>query len=243
MPLFVSRQNFKFALLLSVITFAPEQAQAGKFIYAPYVSEGEVEVESRTEYLIDDNNNVDGSWKESIGIGYGLTNYMAVESYVEFEDEPGEDIEATNLEFEARFQFSERGQYFVDSGLLLEYKHNLSGNADKLEAKGLLAREIGKTQHLVNLVVEKEVGKDASDREELGFLWSGRYMYSKTFDPGIEYYADFGDTTDEYEDQKHRIGPVAYGSLGDIGYDFGVLLGISKATPDATLKLNLEYEF
>ena len=126
---------------------------------------------------------------------------------------------------------------------MLEYKYSTAGAADKIEAKALLAKEIGKVQNVVNLIVEKEVGEDSSDNEGYGLAWSGKYMYSPSFDPGIEYYGDFGDTTDDYEDQKHRIGPVIYGELGGIGYDAGVLFGISKAAPDATLKLNLEYEF
>lgn len=238
-----SRLPSYFLLSTGVILFLPVSSQAAKYVYSPYVSAGEIELESKTEYHIDDDNDVDGSWEESIGVGYGVTDYMAVEAYVEFEDEPGEDITTNALEFEARFQFSERGQYFVDSGLLLEYKYSLSGGADKIEAKGLLAKEIGQTQNLVNLVVEKEIGEDAQDHEEYGFLLSSKYMYSSNFDPGIEYYADFGDLTEDYDGQKHRIGPVAYGKIGEVGYDAGVLFGISNAAPDATVKLNLEYEF
>ena len=63
------------------------------------------------------------------------------------------------------------------------------------------------------------------------------------FEPGIEIYSEFGDFDNDFDEQGHSIGPVAYGKLFDnIGYDTGVLFGVSDAAPDVELKAVLEYE-
>ncbi|MGB0719172.1 MAG: hypothetical protein ACPGRX_01780 [Bdellovibrionales bacterium] len=244
--LFFKRKCLPFAaaiLLSSAVYFAPNFAFAGKKVYSPYVSAGEVELEYKGEYKIDDDNSVDGAWEQTIGAGYGVSDFLFVEGAIEFEDEPDKDVETKALEFEAKFQLTEQGQYFLDAGALVEYKYSLAGDADKIEGKALLAKEIGPTSNYANFIIEREVGEDSSDREEYGLAWKTKYHYSKAFDPGFEYYADFGDTTEDYSGQTHRIGPTAYGDLGPFEYDAGVLFGISRAAPDATLKLNLEYEF
>lgn len=221
--------------------FSP--AYAGKSVTSPYVSAHEVEIEYKGQYDIDEDNDVDGTWEQKVAVGYGVTDNFYVESGVEFEDEPHSDAEAKALEVEAKYQLTEKGQYFVDAGVLAEYKYSLNSGVDVLEAKALLAKEIGNFENYANLIIEKEVGEGSSDRYEHGLALSSIYMYSPDFDFGLEYYASFGDSTEDYDDQKHRVGPVLYGEAGGIGYEVGALFGISEAAPDATLKLNLEYEF
>ena len=50
--------------------------------------------------------------------------------------------------------------------------------------------------------------------------------------------------SDDFDEQSHRIGPVAYGEIGHgVHYQTGVLFGVSDEAPDAELKAVLEYEF
>jgi hypothetical protein len=67
----------------------------------------------------------------------------------------------------------------------------------------------------------------------------------KMFEPGVEYYASFGDInhTTSFDKQDHKIGPVIEGKIGHVNYSSGVLFGLSDSAHDTTAKLNLEYEF
>lgn len=223
----------------------PSSAHATKKVYTPYVEKGEVELEAKYGYAIDKDNDVEGEFKQKYAIGYGLTDFWFSELYGEWEKEgeDGADIEFTAIEWENKFQLTNPGQYWADFGALVEYVHNTDGGADKVELKGLVAKDIGKFSHAINLIAEREVGEKSSDEIEFGTAFNSRYRYSPQFEPGIEMYNDFGDFEGGFDDHKHMIGPVVQGKIfNNIGYDTGVLFGISDAAPDATLKLLLEYE-
>ncbi len=235
------------AVILAALVAAPGQAHATKKVYTPYVEKGELEVEYKGRYEVDDDDDVDGKWVQKTGVGYGVTDYWFTEIYGEFEKEGESDADAEfhAIEWENKFMLTEAGEYFVDVGLLTELVYNTSGGADKGEVKLLLAKDIGQTTHAANLILEREFGEDSSDETEAGFAWSSKYRLNESFEPGFELHSDFGALSDgpSYDEQKHMVGPVAYGHFGPVGYDVGVLFGISDAAPDATLKAILEYEW
>jgi len=225
------------------IAFQIQPAHAGKSVTSPYVSEGEWEIEAKSQLDLDNDASNEG-FEQSFEIGYGITDFLGLEAGIEFEDTPGEDLYTKQLEVEGKIQFTEENAFIVDSGLKLAYKYNLSGAADSVEAKLLLGKKFEKWEHVANLEIGREVGDDSDDHEEYGIAWKTKYKYNYYFDPGFEYYGDFGDTTEDYDGQSHRLGPVAYGHIVDgFEYEAGLLAGISDGAPDATLKLNLEYEF
>ncbi len=235
------------AIILAAFVMMPGQAQATKQVYTPYVEKGELEVEWKGRYEIDDNNDVDGKWVQKGAIGYGVTEHWFTEFYLEFEKsgESGSDVELDGIEWENKFMLTNPGEYWADVGVLTELVYSTSGGADKGEVKLLLAKDVDKTSHAANFVLEREFGDDASDDTEAGFAWSSKYRHSEKFEPGVELHSSFGSISDgeSYDEQKHMVGPVAYGHIGHIGYDVGVLFGISDAAPDATLKAILEYEW
>ncbi len=231
--------------LMSIgIAAVPTAAFAGKSVSSPYVDKGEIEIESKFERKFDDRSAVDGEWEQSFEVGYGLTDYLGVEAGIEFENPANDDIETKKLELEAKVQLAEKGAWIVDPGLKFGYGYSTNGGTDEIEAEILLAKTIGKFSHVMNLELGHEVGEGSSDRYEHGISWKTKYKYKEIFSPGIEYYGSMGDSTEDYDDQSHLLGPVAYGDLTEnFEYAFGVLAGISDAAPDATVKLNFEYKF
>lgn len=233
-------------LVLGVLGYA-SPAHATKKVYTPYVEAGELELESKTGYDIDDDSDVDGAWKEKLGVGYGVNEHWFTEAYVEFEHEGESDAETTMeaIEWENKFMLTNPGEYWADVGALVEYVYNTSGGVDKIEGKLLLAKATSNFDHAANIILERQIGEDASNDTEAGFAWNTQYRYSPQFEPGFELYSEFGSLSDgaSYDEQKHQIGPVVKGKLGDVKYDVGVLFGASDAAPDASLKAILEYEF
>jgi hypothetical protein len=234
------------ALLAGAALLLPSEAHATKKVYNPYVDQGELEVEWKAGVTHDsDDDEQDGAWKQKLGVGYGFTDRLFIEAYGEVEREGGEDADFTAVELEAKYELTEPGEYWVDVGLLGEYEINTLGGPDKVEAKLLLAKDVGQFSHTANLKLEREVGDEADDETEAGLAWSSRYRYSRAFEPGFEIHSDFGSLSDSssFNDQGHQFGPVVYGQLGAFKYDVGYLIGVSDSAPDGEAKVILEYEY
>lgn len=222
-------------------------------LYAPYVDKGELELEYFGSNSFDSDDAKDHAQKHEISVGYGVNDFWKTELYTIFEKEPQDHIEFDALEWENIFQFTERGEYWLDAGGSLAYEWTPEGGKpDAIEARLLLAKNTEKFTHILNLIAEKEVG--SGDREDLegGFIWSSRYLYSPLFQPGFEISSDFGELeeTGSFDDQEHYIGPVVYGTIpfetGEedegLTYRIGYLFGVSDEAADGQLLLELEYE-
>jgi hypothetical protein len=217
-------------------------AYATKTVTSPYVNKGMVNVESKTGYVVDDDNNVDGKWQEVFGFGYGITDYWGTEVEVGFgrSGSRGADTETQSIEWQHKFQFAPKGEWPVDMGARVSYAYSTNTGADEIEAKVMAGKTIENWSLLGNASIGREVGGDASDNNPYGLSWSASYNYADSFKPGIEMYNDFASD----EKPEHLIGPVAYGKIfGDVGYNTGVLFGVSDAAPDATLKFVIDYKF
>ncbi len=228
-----------------VLTSLP--AYAGDVVSSPYVDEGKLDVEWRGEiYHDDDDDSADGGWEQKAAIGYGVTDHLGVKAEIEFEhDGDSGDTDFKSVGLEGKWEFTERGAYWLDSGLKAKYKINTLGGADKLEVKLLLAKDMGKFSHRANIELEREFGEDADDETGVNFSWGSRYKFSDAFQPGFEMFNEFGSLSDssDFDDETHKIGPVIYGKQGQFKYEAGYLVGISDAAPDGTFKAQLAYEF
>lgn len=234
--------------LVSLILAAP--AYAVDKVYSPYVEKGEWEAEYFGTRSFDGDNAKDNAQKHELSFGYGVTEYWKTEIYGIFEKEPQDSVGFDAWEWENIFQFTPRGEYWLDVGGALAFEWTPQSNhANALEARLLLAKDIGKTSHVLNLIAEKEVGSGPRDELEGGFIWSSRYRHSRQFQPGFEISSDFGELehTGSFDSQEHYLGPVAYGKLPivgkGIGYRAGYLFGLSDSAADGQLVMQLEYEF
>lgn len=237
-------------LTLFVVSISP--AHAIDKLYKPYVEKGEWETEYFGTKSFDGNDAKDDAQKHQLSLGYGVTDYWKTELYASFEKDPQTSMTFDSWEWENVFQFTRRGEYWVDAGGSLAYEWTpRSDRPDKVEARVILAKDIGPTSHILNLIAEKDVGSGPRDNLEGGFIWSSRYNYSSWFQPGFEIDSDFGELshTGKFDAQNHYVGPVAYGKLpfGDepdegLGYRVGYLYGVSNAAADGQFIAQLEYE-
>ena len=225
-------------------------AYATKKVYSPIVEKGEVELEARGSYDIDERASKDNVQKHKYALGYGVTDRWFTEIYGEIErtkndDDEDLDFSFTALSWENRFQLTEQGQYWADVGLYLEYEASFENkHPDNIETKLLLEKSFEKFTHTANIILEQNVGRHPGEDLVGGFAWSSKYRLSQVFQPGFEWHSDFGEIgqTVSYQDQKHQIGPVFYGKLGHVKYDVGYLFGASDAAPKGEIKWIVEYE-
>ncbi len=223
------------------------EALATKKVYSPHVVKGEFELETRGSYDFDDEDEKDGAQKQKYAVGYGVNDFWFTEVYGEIGKAPQDDFVFEAIDWENRFQLSEPGEWFIDTGLYFEYEFGVEDEAsDKIEGKLLLEKQVGDFDHILNLILEKEVGPNAEEDLEGGIAWSSRYRLKPWFEPGVEWHSDFGELGEgsSFDQQKHQFGPVVYGKISDhIKYDVGYFFGVSEAAPDGQLKWIVEFEW
>jgi hypothetical protein len=249
----MARQTVKTLLVVGVFAFSflgTQEAYATKKVYSPLVEKGELEFEMRGSYDIDERASKDNIQKQKYAIGYGLTERWFTEVYGELartknDDAEDNDWDMTAVSWENRFQLTEQGQYWADLGFYAEYEASLEDkHADKIETKLLLEKSLPNFTHTLNVNFEQAIGRHTTEDLEGGLAWSSRYRLSKTFQPGFEYHADFGELSQpiSFQEQKHQAGPVIYGKIKNIKYDVGYLIGLSDAAPKGEIKWIFEYE-
>ncbi|MEQ1752544.1 MAG: FTR1 family protein [Micropepsaceae bacterium] len=241
-------------LVAAMVGVNTPEAKAGFKVYTPYVDYHELEIEYRPSVTIDGDATKDNGQTQLLGIGYGVNQWWFTEVYAEWEREPGagESTSFESFEWENRFQLTNPGENWADAGLLVEFERTDSGSSpDKLEVGLLLAKDFGKFGAAWNLVVEREVGTNASDDIALAQAFQLKYRADPAFEPGIEFYNEFGaiDDMPDFDQQEHFVGPVAEGKflLDDKGtklkYNVCYLFGLTDGAPDGVAKAVIELEF
>lgn len=237
----------KFNLTAFIVAGLFANAANALDVKSPYVEKGIMEFEQKNRFDVDSRASIDRFRQHKFEIGYGITNNWAVELGGEWEKDGGKGYKHSASEIENIFQFTETGEYWLDVGAKLAYEAaHPKGSADKVESYLLLAKNWSKFSSLVNVGFDKEIGSN-SNQNPVGVLkFMTKYNYTKILNPAIEYYGNFGEIThtQNFDNQRHSIGPALYGSLGKgVKYEFGTIFGVSKTAPDAMIKFNLEYEF
>lgn len=200
-------------------------------VYHPYVQAMEKEVEWRMVAA-------DGDHLQRLGIGTALTDRLFVEGYL-LAQEQGDTFRLEGYELETRLQLSEQGEYAVDWGMLVELEKAHQEDAYELATALLMEKQWGRWVGTANLWLEYEWGDEVKDEVETAAALQARYRLSPKFEPAIEFYG--GENT-------RALGPVAMGDIRfaagkKLHWETGVLVGLSKKTPDATLRLLAEFEF
>ena len=228
-------------------------ANAANRLYSPYVTPGELEIEYFGSRSVDSDDSKDNKQKQQFAVGYGVNEWWKTEFYGKFSKDPQDNLKFDEWEWENIFQLTERGEYWLDAGASLAYEWTpQSDRADTVETRLILAKDIDKTFHVLNVIAEKNVGSGPKEGLEGKLLWSSRYNYSRYFEPGFEIESDFGELkeTGSFDDQKHYIGPAAYGKIplnftthaDGLKYRVGYLFGVSDAANDGEIIAQLEYE-
>jgi hypothetical protein len=200
-------------------------------VYHPYVQPLEQEVEWRMVAA-------DGDHLQRLGIGQSLNDRVFIEGYL-LAAEEGDTFRLEGYELETRVQLTEQGEYAVDWGVLVELEKAHQEDEWELATALLMEKQWGRWVGAANLWLEYEWGDEIQDEFESAVALQTRYRLSPEFEPAIEFYG--GENT-------RALGPVAMGDLRfgagkKLHWETGVLFGLSKKTPDATLRLLAEYEF
>ena len=243
--------KFYAPILAAGILLGPLFALAGPadYVYTPTVEYGEKEIDFK--FGTAQKSGEPRNSAASIGFGYGATEWWFTELYAKVKRDDNEDTKYDAIEWENKFQLTETGKYPVDAGLLLEIErpHDHSEGWE-VKSGGLFQTEFGKLQLNANLLLERQYHAESSNATEFLYQWQTKYRWLPQFEYGLQGFGDMGDWNhwESYDETSQRLGPAIFGKLpfGNhqaIRYNAAWLAGISKAAPDNTFRMQIEYEF
>lgn len=178
----------------------------------------------------------------------GVTPSLTLAMSGEYSRAPGSSLQLVANQVEARYQFTEPGDKWVDSGMLLDYDFSRQNGApDMVESKLLLEKDTGRYTHTANVGFTQSLGvaPGYTGGPDYTVMWNTRYRYNIYFQPGIELQSDLGQgsTRARFNAQEHYVGPAVYGKLfGHLRYQVAYFAGISDAASRNAARAVLEYE-
>lgn len=238
-------------LLVAGALLSPLVTHAGPadYVYTPTVDFGEKEIDFKAGSATQS-----GTPRESaasIGFGYGVKEWWFTEVYLKYKQELNENTKFDAVEWENKFQLTETGKYPVDVGFLVEIERPMN-HAEGWEVKWgpLLQTEFGKLQLNANLLFQRSYFAEEASETAFLYQWQLKYRWLPQFEFGLQGFGETGKWDDwaATDEQSHRFGPAVFGKLPlggrqAIKYNAAWLLSTSKAAPDHTLRLQIEYEF
>jgi hypothetical protein len=227
---------------------ASASADPNDYVSTPAVEYGEREIDFK--YGISTKKDEPSAQAASLGFGYGPTEWWFTEFYLKGAREgPRSTFDA--FEWENKFQLTETGRYPVDVGLLAEFElphDRAEGNEFVLGP--LFQTEFGRVQLNFNPLFANISRAVDGNGTYLRYQWQVRYRWREALDFGAQGFGEMGrvDHLDPTRLQNHRLGPALFGKfhVGDrqaIVYNAALLFGVTDAAPDATFRLQVEYEF
>ena len=101
-----------------------------------------------------------------------------------------------------------------------------------------------------NLLFQRNYGAASANDLLFKYQWQAKYRWKPELEFGVQAFGDMGtvDRWSSQDEQSHRVGPAIFGKLPfggrrAIKYNAAWLMGTTKAAPDNTLRLQVEYEF
>ncbi|MDE2181980.1 MAG: hypothetical protein KGJ78_03050 [Alphaproteobacteria bacterium] len=246
----------KAGVMTAALLSAATGARADFKVWTPDVNPGELAIENVGDLGFDPARNKSGEQSHTAEIEYGLTSWWQPELELEFERDPGpgNSVKFSQITLENLFQFTERGEYWLDAGFFAEYGHTTAkGDPDEISFGPVLRKDFWGLSNAVNLFFEKDLGRG---QVLLSWAWETRIerwqmKFGRTLviEPGFQFYGAPGavGTFAAWRDQDNRAGPQLFGKIfhlgpGDLQWNGGVLFGLTPAAPAITPRWQLEYE-
>ncbi len=232
-------------VIISLVNVTP--AFALDELYSPYAEYRELSLEYSGSRTFDPQPAKNDAQEHQLVLEAGISRRWTVETSAGYVRNPQAETKLNDFEVESRLQLLEPGEYWLDAGILAAYDFSRQAQqADTLEVKLLLQKDIGRITNLANIGFSTDVGRySASGGPNYVILWNTRYRYSEYFQPGIEIQNDLGqsNTIRHFKEQEIYAGPSVYGRLfGHLNYQVSYCFGASNAAADSAARVLVEYE-
>ena len=222
-------------------------------VQTPDAETGEFAIEPLGDYGHDPLAAHSGELSSTQEFEYGVNGFWRTELELEQGRDagPGQSIHFSQVTWENVFQFTERGEYWMDSGFFAEFgKTTLAATPNEVTFGPIFRKELLGTINTVNLFMERDVGTPyASGRPAFLYAWETRIALGTPIEPGFQAYgqpSSFPGYNSGWP-EDNRIGPQLFGTISNIGpgtlkWNGGVLFGIRPWAPRETFRWQAEYE-
>ena len=234
-------------LLVGTTSFASAQF----YVRSPDVEKGDLAVEEHGAIYSGPGEDEQRRQSHEVELKYGFTDRW--EGIVEgfFRQDIGESLKARQFELGGQYEIIERTGDGLGVAFRAIYEFALQDHSPDEILFGPLAKYVvGRDSATINTFFIGQLGDEAEiDSLELKVNWRLKHEFGETFALGVEGYSEIEDLAHAgtFDDQKHRLGPVAYFEFGgrEPKWEFaaGALFGVSEATSDITFKFDAEVEF
>jgi hypothetical protein len=238
-----------FAFSLLVLTAQPVHAQF--YVRSPEVEKGVLKFEEHGAVYSGPGQDERLRQSHDVEGKYGFTDRF--EGILEgfFDQDVGGSLTARQLEIGGQYELVQREGDGLGVAFRGIYEFGLqNGDPDEI-LFGPLAKYVwGPDSATINAFFIGQVGNNVDiDSLEMMVNWRLKHEFGETFALGVEGYSQIEDLAHAgtFDEQKHRLGPVAYFEFKDFlpRWEFagGTLFGLSEATSDVTFKFGAELEF
>jgi hypothetical protein len=239
------------SVALFCLSTSPAAAQF--YVRSPDVEKGELAIEEHGAVYSGPGEEERRRQSHEAELKYGFTDRW--EGIVEgfFRQDIGESLEAREFEIGAQYEIIERQGDGLGLAFRGIYEFALQDHSPDEILFGPLAKYvIGSDSATINTFFVGQLGDEAEiDSLELKVNWRLKHEFGEKFALGVEGYSEIEDLAHAgtFDDQKHRLGPVAYYETGGHGgkpeweFAVGALFGVSDATSDVTFKFDAEVKF
>jgi hypothetical protein len=176
----------------------------------------------------------DTGYEHQVEVEYGITDHWDVSLYQILGHGAGESLKYKGMKFETRYRLGERGQFFVDPLVYLEYKIGAGGEKNAVEGKLVLARDIGKLNIAYNQIVELKLNNGGKAEHEYAVGIS--YPLHHSLRIGIE-------GKGSYTEKEHAIGPTISWVSGRFWATLGAAFGLNQRTDDRQIRFVMGVPF
>jgi hypothetical protein len=228
-------------------------ASAQFYVRSPDVEKGRIAIEEHGAVYSGPGEEERRRQSHEVEFKYGLTDRweLIVEGF--FRQDIGENLEARQFELGGQYEIVERHGDGLGLAFRGIYEFALQDHSPDEILFGPLAKYVmGRDSVTINAFFIGQLGDEAEiDSLELKVNWRLKHELGDKFALGVEGYSEIEDLSHAgtFDDQKHRLGPVAYYEFG--GHDgrpewefaAGTLFGVSEATSDVTFKFDAEVKF
>ncbi|HUW72595.1 MAG TPA: hypothetical protein VMW05_00955 [Methyloceanibacter sp.] len=239
-----------FFFVLAVLLVSAHPVSAQFYVRSPDVENGEFKLEEHGAVYSGPGEDERRRQSHELEAKYGFTDRF--EGIVELtaRENIGDSLKWHRFELGGQYELVERHGDGLGLAFRSLYEFALQdGDPDEI-LFGPLAKYVWRQDSFtINTFFIGQVGNHVDiDSLELKANWRLKHEFNETWGVGVEGYSEVEDLahTGTWDDQKHRVGPVAYLELeGMPKWEFaaGTLFGVSDATSDITFKFDIEAEF
>lgn len=185
-----------------------------------------------------------------VGLDYGALAWWKVSGVFKFEKPEQDEYRFSKVALESLFiikDIDDKAARDFGIGWFASIEgsvHRDTTNAVQLGP--IVTFKADKLSFTANPFFERTFGRNHIEGTALVYGWQAKYDLREGFAVGIEGFGvveNLGNSP-AWEDQEHRVGPVLYKEVElakgvTIAPDVGVLFGLTRATPDVAVKLNV----